>query len=66
MAIHFDLDVMQPNEFHSLYFSNLSAKPNQFDGITQGEMKLEAVQRLISDVAKHAEIVGLGITEYQP
>lgn len=66
LAVHFDLDVMNPREFRSLYFTDPTAKPNQFDGITKGEMKLSAVQRLITDVAKHTKIVGLGITEFLP
>ena len=66
LAVHFDLDVMSPTTFHSIYFSNPSATPNQFDGITQGKMKMEAVLRLITDVAKHTQMVGLGITEFLP
>lgn len=66
LAIHFDLDVMSPTEFRSLYFTNPFAKANQFDGITQGEMKIASVQRLILDAASVTDVVGLGITEFFP
>lgn len=66
LAIHLDLDVLDPALFHSVLFADPDASEGAFDGITQGGMTLEAVQRLISDVAAHTDVVGLGITEHLP
>jgi len=66
VAIHFDLDVINPAELRSLWFSRPHARPHDFRGIPQGRMGMEQVVRLIHDVARHTDIVGLGITEFLP
>ena len=54
VAIHFDLDVLEPTEFNSAAWHN----PNG--------LKTEAAVRLIEDVSREFDVVGLGITEYTP
>lgn len=66
VAIHFDLDVLDPALFRSLLFSNPASPPGAFDGIAQGSMTIAQVVRLINDVAHVADVVGLGITEHLP
>lgn len=66
LAVHFDLDVLDPADFSSLLFNKPGAPEHTFDGIAQGTMKLEAVVRLLKDAAAAAEMVGLAITEHLP
>jgi LysR family transcriptional regulator, hydrogen peroxide-inducible genes activator len=66
VAIHFDLDVIDPAELRSLYFTRPNAAPGAFAGIPQGRMTIPQVVRLLNDVAEQVEVVGLGITEHLP
>lgn len=66
VAIHLDLDVLDPAKFRALYFSRPDAAPGQFDGIPQGKMTLPQILRLIQDVAATVDVVGLGIAEHLP
>lgn len=66
LAIHFDLDVLDPAQLRSLYFSRPDAAPGAFDGIPQGRMGIAEVLRLVTDVAAEVRVVGLGITEFLP
>jgi arginase len=66
VAIHFDLDVLDPRQFRSLLFSNPAAPADAFDGIAQGSMSIPQIIRLVQDVAGVADVVGLGITEHLP
>ena len=66
VAIHFDLDVLDPAGLRSLYFSRPDAAPGAFAGIPQGRMTIPEVVRLLNDVAAQVEVVGLGITEHLP
>jgi arginase len=66
IAIHFDLDVLDPFLFRSLLFSNPDPNVPTIVGSPSGRMKINQVIRLLDDVSKHIEIVGLGITEHLP
>lgn len=66
LAIHFDLDVLDPRLFRSLYFTDPQAPPDAFAGIPVGKMPMEQVARLLGDVARVVDVVGLGITEHLP
>ncbi|PRX92061.1 hypothetical protein [Paraburkholderia sp. BL25I1N1] len=66
IAIHFDLDVLDSTQFRSLLFSNPAAPEGAFDGIAEGSMTIAQVVRLINDVSKVVDVVGLGITEHLP
>lgn len=66
LAIHFDLDVLDPALFRSVLFAQPNIPEGTFDGIAQGKLTIEHVLRLFSDVADAADIVGLGIAEHLP
>jgi len=74
LAVHLDLDVLDPKLFRSLQYAMpegavipLGTRP---DGTViespSGEMTLAQVSRLIGDVARQTDIVGLSIAEYTP
>ncbi|WP_419710510.1 arginase family protein [Pseudomonas sp. NFX224] len=66
LAIHLDLDVLDPNLFRSLLFAKPNIPDDTFDGIAQGKMTIDQVVRLLSDVAKVVDVVGLGVAEHLP
>lgn len=66
VAVHFDLDVLDANLFRSLTFSKPGAPAPTNDDIQAGRMTLPQVVRLLTDVAKEVDVVGLGITEHMP
>lgn len=66
VAVHFDLDVLDANLFRSLTFSKPGAPAPTEDDIQAGRMTLPQVGRLLADVAKEVDVVGLGITEHMP
>lgn len=65
IIIHFDLDVLDMKEFRSL----LVAYPGTYEEYTksfpQGS-SMETIIRVLQDVAKSYDVVGLGITEHFP
>jgi arginase len=66
LAVHFDLDVLDPAHFRPLLFNKPDVAEETFAGIPQGRMRLEQVVRLLSDVAGATDVVGLAITEHLP
>lgn len=66
IAVHFDLDVLDPNTFRSLTFSKPGAPAPGADDIPAGRMTLDQIVRILSDVAREVDVVGLGITEHTP
>lgn len=66
LAVHFDLDVLDPAQFSPLLFNGPGVPVGTFDGIEQGRMGLEQVVRLLRDAGAAADMVGLAITEFLP
>lgn len=66
LAIHFDLDVLDPRLFRSLLFSNPDPSVPSVDTYPSGRMTMAQIVRLLSDVSKVVDVVGLGITEHLP
>jgi arginase len=66
LAIHLDLDVLDPRAFRSLLFANPQMPEGTFDGVAQGKMPIAQVVRLLADVARIADVVGIGIAEHLP
>lgn len=66
LAIHLDLDVLDPRAFRSLLFANPQTPEGTFDGVAQGKMPIAHVVRLLADVARIADVVGIGIAEHLP
>ena len=63
VAIHLDLDVLDPNEFRMIYF----AEPliENF-GAVGGKMSLQQLSETMAGISKTSEIVGLTIAELLP
>ena len=65
IAIHWDLDVLSPVDFRSIYPAEPYADANVFPAAV-GRMTLKEVGKLFSEVSSITEIVGLSITEHLP
>lgn len=63
LAIHFDLDVLDPTLFYSILPNEPNGEP--FDAAL-GAMTLAQVARIIQDVSKATDVVGLSLAEYFP
>ncbi|KFZ38702.1 arginase [Shewanella mangrovi] len=66
LAIHLDLDVLDPNLFRGLLFANTDYAEGALDGIAQGKLSIRQVVDALADVSKVSQVVGLGITEHLP
>lgn len=64
LAIHLDLDVLDPATF----FSQLTNDPDATEKYptVKGKLHLAQVTRLLKDVAAHTKVVGLTIAEFFP
>jgi arginase len=63
LAIHLDLDVLDPAQFRGQGF----AKPGQdASALRAGSMRFAEVIRLIADVSARTDVVALGNTEHLP
>ena len=65
LAVHFDLDVLNPYDFRSIYPAEPGTKVEDFPAAV-GELTLNQVVRILSDVEPIADLVGLSITEHLP
>ncbi|WP_318619409.1 arginase family protein [Priestia megaterium] len=63
--IHFDLDVLDFTEFRSVLFANPAAYEKMKAELPKGS-SMETIIRVLQDVAKAHDVVGLGITEHFP
>ncbi len=66
LAIHFDLDALDPAHFSPLLFNKPDLPYDAMEGVPTGEMRLDQVVRLINDMSVQTDIVGLAITEFLP
>ncbi len=66
LAIHLDLDVLDPALFRALLFAEPGIPANTFDGIAKGRLTMEQIVRLLKEVSSVIDVVGLGITEHLP
>ncbi|MBD1373290.1 arginase family protein [Hazenella sp. IB182357] len=63
LAIHIDLDVLDPKTFRSLIF----AKPEDpFHLSPKGSLQFIHLQKILKELSEETDIVGLGITEHMP
>lgn len=63
IAIHFDIDALDPKYFYSQFPRNPNGLP--FD-TALGKLTIAQVTRLVNDISKHATIVGFGFAEHMP
>ncbi|CAD6560168.1 arginase family protein [Paraburkholderia sabiae] len=66
LAIHFDLDVLDPSMFRALLFAKPDLAADAYMGVARGELTIEQTVKLLGDVASVADVVGLGIAEHLP
>lgn len=64
VAIHWDLDVLNPNTFHSLYFNEPGVP--MFAGSSCGRFELEDIMGSLKAIQGMVDIVGFTIAEYLP
>ncbi|MDQ6420496.1 arginase family protein [Paenibacillus sp. LHD-117] len=65
IMIHFDLDVLDMTEFRSLLVAYPETYEEYKDKFPRG-VRMETIIRILQDVAKSYDVVGLGITEHFP
>ena len=66
LAIHLDVDVLDPASFRSVLFAEPDPEINWLEMYPAGKMTLAQVIRVMTDVASATEVVGLGICEHLP
>jgi arginase len=66
LAIHFDLDVLDPATFRPLLFNKPGLLPGALAGVPRGRMMQGQAVRLLQDVADACDVVGLTIAEHMP
>lgn len=63
ILVHFDIDVLDENLFHSTYFAN---KDLVGDGSSGGKMTMEKLSSVLQCIANSSNIAGFTIAEYLP
>lgn len=66
LAVHFDVDVLDPSTFGPLLWNDSDAPEDYLPGVPRGRMTPDQVIRLLHDVAGACQIVGLAIAEFMP
>lgn len=66
LAVHFDVDVLDPKNFGPVVFNKPDAPADWLPGVPRGRMLQDQIVRLLQDVAAACDVVGLAITEYMP
>ena len=66
LAIHFDVDVLDPTKFGPVVFNEPDAPADALADVPRGRMAPDNVVRLLQDVAAACDVVGLAIAEYMP
>ena len=66
LAIHLDLDVLDPTLFRALGFAKPQTDPAVAATLRNGAMNFDEIVGLIADVSARTDVVALGITEHLP
>lgn len=66
LAIHLDLDVLDPRQFRSVLFAEPEPEIDWLAMYPAGQMTFGQVQRLCTDVAAATDVVAMGIAEHLP
>lgn len=64
VAIHLDLDVLDPTVFRSLLFANPHV--NEHIESEHGKTTLHDIGRVLKDIAAQVDVVGMSFAEYMP
>lgn len=65
LAVHFDLDVLSPDDFRSIYPAEPGTRVEDFPAAV-GKLTLEKVVRILADISEEADLVGLSLAEHLP
>jgi arginase len=63
LLVHFDIDALDEQFFHSTYYANPEAEG---DGAGGGRMRIDDVGKVLYLAEKYSDVVGLTIAEYLP
>lgn len=63
LAIHLDLDVLDPKAFRSLLFAN---PEGPYTYSPAGSLQIPQLLHLLKELSEETDVVGLGITEHMP
>lgn len=66
LAVHLDVDVLDPRAFGPVLFNRPDRPADFLPGVPRGRMTPDQVARLLADVAAACDVVGLAITEHLP
>lgn len=66
LAVHFDLDVLDPALYGPLLFNKPGLPEDAYAGVPRGRMRPEQVVRLLRDVDAACNVVGIAIAEHLP
>ncbi|WP_439291327.1 MULTISPECIES: arginase family protein [Rahnella] len=66
LAIHIDLDVLDPSLFRSVLFARPGRGEHDFGNVAEGKLTIENVLNLIAQATSKAQPVGLTIAEHLP
>lgn len=64
LAVHLDVDAISPAAFRAVLFNNPDASPDFLMGVPRGCLEPGQVIRILREVGRACDIVGLAITEY--
>ncbi|EIW13856.1 Arginase [Lactiplantibacillus pentosus KCA1] len=62
IAVHFDLDVLSPDSYRSIYPAEPGLNRNEFTAAI-GKLSLENVGRLLQEIDNNSDLVGLTVAE---
>ena len=66
LAIHLDLDVLDPHNFRSRLFAKPGRGKHDFGDVAEGKLNIPDVLKLIQEVTTEKEVVGMTIAEHMP
>lgn len=67
LAVHVDLDVLDPAHFRALLFAEPGISTDKWAGTAEGELTIPQLVKVVSDLsAVEAKIVGIGFAEHVP
>lgn len=66
LAIHIDLDVLDPALFRSVLFARPGRGEHDFGDVAEGKLTLDEVVTLVNQATSRAEAVGLTLAEHLP
>ncbi|MBT9383572.1 arginase family protein [Pseudooceanicola sp. CBS1P-1] len=66
VAVHFDVDVLDPALRDDLLFNRPDVPADAFEGVATGKLELSQVIEILGAVAGETDVVGLAIAEYLP